>query len=188
MVRMAWGWALRNEGKKKKNSPVRGTRGKWWIRRCFGVRSLEDVLLRKGGVWRRCYFPEFQRLGQGQSEGGTPTFWLKGTSWSVGKEETFSSLSSALVRGRSRSLVCDWGINNGENPLFPVWSFITWANSATFFCNFCSFRYSVWKWKTNLLIFEKPLVFLWFLRNIGSYSYSSNFFTTLWLETTGKFL
>lgn len=29
----------------------------------------------------------------------------------------FSSLSSALVRGRSRRLVCDWGINNGENPL-----------------------------------------------------------------------
>lgn len=77
----------------------------------------------RGGkkVLRR-YFPEFQRFGQGQSGGGgrPPTIWLKGTCRSVAKEDSFSSLSSALVRGRSRSLVCDWGINNGESPLCYV--------------------------------------------------------------------
>lgn len=51
--------------------------------------------------------------------GGGPTIWLKGTCQTVGKD-SFSSLSSALVRGRSRSLVCDWGINNGESPLCYV--------------------------------------------------------------------
>lgn len=118
MVRMAWGWAFRNEGEKKKNSPVRGIGWKWWIRRCFGVRSLEDELLGRGGVWRRWNFPEFQRLGQGQSEGRGPRLsgWKEPTEV-LGRKRLFSSLSSALVRGRSRRLVCDWGINNGENPL-----------------------------------------------------------------------
>lgn len=116
---MAWGWAFRNEGEKKKNSLVRGIGWKWWIRRCFGVRSLEDELLGRGGVWRRWNFPEFQRLGQGQLEGGgDPDFLAERNLLKCWEgRDFFSSLSSALVRGRSRRLVCDWGINNGENPL-----------------------------------------------------------------------
>lgn len=74
---------------------------------------------------RKCYddiFLNSRDLAKDNRWGGgrPPTIWLKGTCRSVAKEDSFSSLSSALVRGRSRSLVCDWGINNGESPLCYV--------------------------------------------------------------------
>lgn len=118
MVRMAWGWAFRNEGEKEKNSPVRGIGWKWWIRRCFGVRSLEDELLGGEECEEGEIFLNSRDLAKDNRKGGGPRLsgWKEPTEV-LGRKRLFSSLSSALVRGRSRRLVCDWGINNGENPL-----------------------------------------------------------------------
>lgn len=107
-----------------------------------------DKVMNKAKLLRKISGGRTPGEGRGREESGTVFSWipeawqrtiagpltlgLKGTCWSAGEEDSFSSLSGALIRGRPRSVVCDWGINNGEDPLSSVYRPLLYGRTARY--------------------------------------------------------